>query len=86
MYRGPYPFVAAFYAFLAAWTGVAVWFLAPNAFTGTWPAGHLLMIVFVVGYSWYFSLGIGHEVEVTMADGAFDAVVGGVRPKTGGES
>jgi hypothetical protein len=64
VFRGPYPFVAAFYAFLAAWTGLAVWFLAPHAFTGTWPAGHLLMIAFVVGYSWYFSLGIAHEVEI----------------------
>jgi hypothetical protein len=64
VYRAPLPFMAAFYAFLAAWTGLAVWFLGLNAFTGTWPAAHLLMIAFLVGYSWYFSLGVGHEVEV----------------------
>lgn len=30
-------------------------------------------------------VSLGHEIEITVADGAFGAVVGGVRPKAGGE-
>ena len=55
-------FVAIFYGFLLVWTVVSIVFLGPRAAAGQWPTGQLLMIAFVLGYTWYFSLGISYKV------------------------
>ena len=57
-----------FYGLLLVWTVVSIVFLGPRAATGHWPTGQLLMIAFVLGYTWYFSLGISYKV-VAGADG-----------------
>jgi len=41
---------------------VSIVFLGPRAAAGQWPLGQLLMIAFVLGYTWYFSLGISYKV------------------------
>jgi hypothetical protein len=62
VYKAPLPFVWIFYGFLLVWTVVSIVFLGPRAAAGQWPTGQLLMIAFVLGYTWYFSLGIFYKV------------------------
>lgn len=64
-------FVGIFYGLLLVWTVVSIVFLGPRAAAGQWPAGQLLMIAFVLGYTWYFSLGISYKV-VASADGTVE--------------
>jgi hypothetical protein len=65
VYQAPLAFVWIFYGLLLVWTVVSIVFLGPRAAAGQWPTGQLLMIAFVLGYTWYFSLGISYKV---MAD------------------
>jgi len=72
-------FVLIFYGLLLVWTVVSIVFLGPRAAAGHWPTGQLLMIAFVLGYTWYFSLGISYKV-VAGADGQVEMT--SIRRKT----
>ncbi len=63
-YRGPRAFLGVFYAGLLVWTLISAAFLVPRAASGAWPLGQMLMIGFVVAYTWYFSLGISYLLRV----------------------
>lgn len=54
-------YVALFYALLALWTGAAVPLAVSNA--SRVHLGLLLMIVFFVVYTWYWSLGISYRIR-----------------------
>lgn len=49
---------------LAAWTVICVFFLGSKTLSFGWPVGQLLMIAFILGYTWYFSLGIAYKVAI----------------------
>lgn len=63
-YEAPFFYVAFFYFLLSVWTAVSIILLGAKVFTIGWPLGQLLMIGFVLAYTWYFSLGIAYRVRV----------------------
>lgn len=65
VYAAPAAVVWAFYALLGAWTAVSVGFIWVRGDRGV--GGDLLwltMIAFVLGFTWYFSLGISYRLEM----------------------
>ncbi len=65
VYAAPRAVVCFFYLLLAAWTAVSVGFIWARGEKGV--GGDLLwwfMIAFVLGFTWYFSLGISYKVEM----------------------
>jgi hypothetical protein len=72
-YQAPVFFVGLFYVLLLAWTVVCIVMIGSKALQAGWPLFQLFMIAFVLGYTWYFSLGIsykfmagdGAEIELT---------------------
>ena len=63
-YAPPVLYPCFFYILLAAWTVVSVFLLGSKALQTGWPIGQLLMIAFVLAYTWYFSLGISYQISV----------------------
>ena len=57
-------FVGLFYALLVVWTAVCVILIGSKTIKAGWPVGQLLVIAFVVVYTWYFSLGIAYRIEL----------------------
>lgn len=65
VYAAPAAVVWGFYLLLAAWTVISVGFIWARGEQGV--AGDLfwlLMIAFVLGFTWYFSLGISYKAEM----------------------
>ena len=76
-YQAPAPFVATFYLFLIAWTCVAVLFLVARAARSE--LGDILQFMMIVGvlcFTWYFSLGVFYRIKLE-ADGSI--LLSGVR-------
>jgi hypothetical protein len=63
-YQAPLTFVGLFYAALVAWTVLCVWLIGSKTLSTGWPLGQLLMIGFVLAYTWYFSLGISYKISI----------------------
>ena len=64
VYETPVLYVGLFYILLAAWTAVCVIVLGSKTIKVGWPLGQLLMIAFILAYTWYFSLGIAYRVSI----------------------
>jgi hypothetical protein len=64
VYKAPVLYVGIFYLLLAAWSLVCVYLLGTKTIKTGWPLGQLLMIAFVLAYTWYFSLGISYKIAV----------------------
>jgi len=65
IYDAPVLYAGLFYLLLAAWTVVSIYLLGTKALkAGGWPMSQLLMIVFVLAYTWYFSLAIAYKIAV----------------------
>ncbi|MBW1696206.1 MAG: hypothetical protein JRH18_03170 [Deltaproteobacteria bacterium] len=64
VYEAPVWYVGLFYMLLAAWTAVCVILLGSKTLRFGWPLGQLLMIAFVLSYTWYFSLGISYKITL----------------------
>jgi len=62
VYQAPVIFVGLFYLLLIAWTAVCVVLIGSKAISAGWPLFQLLMIAFVLGYTWFFSLGISYRI------------------------
>jgi energy-coupling factor transporter transmembrane protein EcfT len=76
-YEAPTALVAAFYLFLIAWTCVAVLFLVARAARSE--LGDILQFMMIVGvlcFTWYFSLGVFYRIKLE-ADGSI--LLSGVR-------
>jgi hypothetical protein len=76
-YEAPAALVAAFYLFLIAWTCVAVLFLVARAARSE--LGDILQFMMIVGvlcFTWYFSLGVFYRIKLE-ADGS--VLLSGVR-------
>jgi len=67
-YQAPLTFVGLFYTALVGWTVVCVWLIGSKTLSAGWPLGQLLMIGFVLAYTWYFSLGISYEISTENGD------------------
>ena len=67
-YQAPVFFVGLFYVLLLAWTVVCVVMIGSKTLQAGWPLFQLFMIAFVLGYTWYFSLGISYKLKT--GDGA----------------
>ncbi|MBT8369210.1 MAG: hypothetical protein KJP23_31335 [Deltaproteobacteria bacterium] len=63
-YNAPIIFVGVFYAALLIWTVLCVWLIGSKTISAGWPLAQLLMIGFVLAYTWYFSLGISYRIKV----------------------
>jgi hypothetical protein len=63
-YNAPIIFVGIFYAALLIWTVLCVWLIGSKTINAGWPLGQLLMIGFVLAYTWYFSLGISYRIRI----------------------
>jgi hypothetical protein len=64
-YQAPAAFVAAFYLFLIAWTCVAALFLVAKASRSE--IGDMLQLIMIIGvlcFTWYFSLGIFYRIRL----------------------
>ena len=67
-YQAPVFFVGLFYVLLVLWTAVCILMIGSKAIQAGWPLFQLFMIAFVLGYTWYFSLGISYKIMI--GDGA----------------
>ena len=72
-YEAPFFYVGLFYVLLAAWTAVCVVLLGAKTIKFGWPLGQLLMIAFVLAYTWYFSLGITYKIRIDN-DGSIELI------------
>ena len=65
VYRAPMMFVATFYLLLLVWTIVCVSLISLKANQWGWAnLSTLLMIVFILVYTWYFSTAISYKIVV----------------------
>ncbi len=64
LYQAPIIFVGLFYMLLLVWTVVCVVMIGSKTLRAGWPLFQLLMIAFVLGYTWFFSLGISYRVSI----------------------
>jgi len=63
VYRAPVMFVATFYLLLGAWTIVCVSLIGLKANQWGWAnLSTLLMIAFILAYTWYFSVAISYKM------------------------
>ena len=62
LYQAPTLFVGFFYVLLLGWTAVCVGLIGAKTLSAGWPLFQLLMIAFVLGYTWFFSLGISYRI------------------------
>ena len=63
-YRAPIVFVGLFYVLLLVWTVVCVVLIGSKTLSAGWPLFQLFMIAFVLGYTWFFSLGISYRIAI----------------------
>jgi hypothetical protein len=69
VYHAPIIFVGLFYVLLLVWTAVCVVLIGSKTFKAGWPLLQLLMIAFVLGYTWFFSLGISYRISINRKGG-----------------
>jgi hypothetical protein len=62
VYQAPIVFVGLFYTLLVVWSVVCALLIGSKNIKAGWPAGQILMIAFVLVYTWYFSLGIVYKI------------------------
>ena len=64
-YHSPVVFMGIFYVILMAWTGICLLLMGSIEFSFGWPLARILMIAFVMVYTWYFSLAISYKIGIT---------------------
>jgi hypothetical protein len=64
VYQAPIVFVGLFYALLVVWSAICVLLIGSKTIKAGWPVAQILMIAFVLVYTWYFSLGIVYKIEL----------------------
>ena len=63
-YQAPVIFVGLFYLLLLVWTAICVVLIGSKTISAGWPLFQLLMIAFVLGYTWFFSVGISYRIYI----------------------
>jgi hypothetical protein len=64
IYQAPVIFVGLFYLLLLVWTAVCVVLIGSKTISAGWPLFQLLMIAFVLGYTWFFSVSISYRIYI----------------------
>ncbi len=64
-YHSPIIFIGIFYLVLLVWTGICLLLMGSIEFSFGWPLARILVIAFVMVYTWYFSLAISYKIGVT---------------------
>jgi hypothetical protein len=69
-YHSPIIFMGIFYLALLAWTGICLLLMGSIEFSSGesnfgWPLARMVMIAFVMVYTWYFSLAISYKIGIT---------------------
>ena len=64
-YHPPVTFMGIFYLVLIVWTGICLMLIGSIEFSFGWPLARMLMVAFVMVYTWYFSLAISYKIGIT---------------------
>jgi len=69
-YHSPVIFMGIFYLVLLVWTGICLLLMGSiefsfGEFSFGWPMARIIMIAFVMVYTWYFSLAISYKIGIT---------------------
>ena len=69
-YHAPIIFMGIFYLALLVWTGICLLLMGSiefsfGEFSFGWPLARMIMIAFVMVYTWYFSLAISFKIGIT---------------------
>ena len=69
-YHAPTIFMGIFYLALLVWTGICLLLMgsiefSSGEFSFGWPLARMVMIGFVMVYTWYFSLAISYKIGIT---------------------
>ncbi len=65
VYQSPVLFVGIFFGVLIAWTVICLLLMVSIGFSWGWPLARSLMLIFIMVYSWYFSLAISYKISIT---------------------
>ena len=68
VYQSPVLFVAIFFGLLIVWIVICLLLIGSIEFSWGWPLVRIIMIAFIMVYTWYFSLAISYKISLT-ADG-----------------
>jgi hypothetical protein len=69
IYEAPLIYPAFFYGLLLAWVAVSVYLLGKKSMEAGWAVTQLVMVAFVIAYTWYFSLGISYRIRLDQEGG-----------------
>ena len=64
-YHSPIFFMGLFYLILVIWTVICLLLMGSIEFRFGWPLARMVMIGFVMVYTWYFSLAISYKTGIT---------------------
>ena len=69
-YHSPIIFMGIFYLVMLVWTGICLLLMGSiqfnfGEFSLGWPLARMIMIAFVMVYTWYFSLAISYKIGIT---------------------
>ena len=64
-YHAPVLFAGIFYLVLLVWTVICLLVMGSIEFDFGWPLARMLMVAFVMVYTWYFSLAISYKIGIT---------------------
>ena len=64
-YHSPIIFIGIFYLILLIWTAICLLLMGSIEFSFGWPLARLVVIGFVMVYTWYFSLAISYKIGIT---------------------
>jgi hypothetical protein len=64
VYQAPLSYLLLFYGFLVLWVLISVYLLGTRSEEAGWPLTQLLMVAFVIAYTWFFSLGISYRIRL----------------------
>ena len=68
VYQAPVIFVGVFFGILIVWTVICLLLIGSIEFSWGWPLVRIIMVAFIMVYTWYFSLAISHKISIS-ADG-----------------
>jgi len=63
-YHSPLILMGIFYLVLLVWTGICLLLVGSIEFSFGWPLARMIMIAFVMVYTWYFSLAISYKIGI----------------------
>ncbi len=69
IYEAPLTYIGLFYGLLLVWVAVSVYFLGKKTMEAGWAVTQLVMVAFVIAYTWYFSLGISYRITIEKEGG-----------------